>query len=99
MRSTDEHLNYWGDRYVASGLLARVPFDRFLAMSVDARERLLAMQCACHAALQQAEAELPPEVELHDQHLVAPMRPGLRRWLKPWYMIRRRGGRRSHARR
>lgn len=88
-RHTDEHLNWWGDRFCQAGMAAQMPFQLFMAMPVSVRERELAYHQASRAAEAVADQALPATTELHDQHLVDPMRPTTRKWARPWFFAGR----------
>lgn len=94
---TDEELNYWGDQFVAAELSVAVSFGSFIALPVARRRDLVERATRYQAQRVEAEGDLPATTEIHGAHLVDPMRPTLRRWLRPWYLIaRRREQRRGH---
>lgn len=80
----DEQLDYWAERFIASGLRVVMTFGAFMDLNVPLRERRLS-----HAAqatfLQEGIERRFPDAALHGHVLVDPMRHGKRELRRPWF--------------
>ena len=85
----DATLEYWGERFVRSGLPDVMTFERFLALSPDLRERRLT-RAAIEAAMQERAERACPDAELHGERLIDPMCHGKPRLLYRPLFFRRR---------
>lgn len=86
----DETLEYWGDRFVASGLRVVTTFEDFMQMSPPLRNRRL-VQCAQVRVLQERIERRLPDAGLRDSVLVDPIHHGKRVNRKPWWFRAYRG--------
>lgn len=71
---TDEHLNFWGDRFAQSALRGCMRFDQFVEMNPALRERKLHM--AEQSAQQEIERKLLarlPDVVMRGDQLIEPL--------------------------
>lgn len=84
MTYTDEHLNYWADRFVESGLRAVTTFEAFMALSPPLRNRRL-VHCTQVRVLQERIEGALPDAGLHGSVLVDPVHHGKRKYRKPWW--------------
>lgn len=91
----DEHLEYWGDRFVAAGLAELMQFQAFMALTSARKRRLLGSVRVMRSAIVHVE-RLEPEAELHGLPL-APMRPRDAAKRQPWYVTVRNRLRRRRA--
>ncbi len=80
---TDEHLDHWGDRFVAAGLADVMSFRRFMAMAPVRRERHIARMELLAAA--QRRTTCPPDAVVHGDRLIDPMHHGMRRLRNKFY--------------
>ncbi|HRQ63914.1 MAG TPA: hypothetical protein PKZ76_03470 [Xanthomonadaceae bacterium] len=81
---SDDHLEYWGNRFVTAGLAGMMAFEAFMRMPTGHKRLVLAQTRLVQDAVCAID-ELQPEAELHGYPL-ARMRtqPGPRR--QPWYV-------------
>lgn len=102
MRHEDEHLQYWGDRFVSAGLRACGTFDEFMRLSPQLRERRLFGAQSAQALQERIERRLPGAV-LRNGVLIEPVHPVSREhrhpwWYRVWRKVSRVHGRRGFSR-
>lgn len=84
MRHSDEHLDYWGDCFVAVSGSEHMDFQRFLALPGERRISLLNQWANREGAEAAAEQVLPEGTELHGGVLRDPMRHYPTRTRRSW---------------
>lgn len=91
MSYPDEHIHYWAEQYIASGMRACTTFDAFMRLSVPMRERRIS-QSRHLLTLQERMERQVPDAGLRDNVLVDPIHHGTRERRRPWFyrLYRRR---------
>lgn len=80
----DATLNYWADRFVASGVVRWISFERFIALSIAQRETILLFGEHSDHLQVRMERQLP-DAALHNGTLIDPFHHGVRRVKRPWF--------------
>jgi len=84
MRHEDEHLDFWGEQFMASGMRAVTTFEAFMQWSPQLRERRLAGAHYAQSLQEQIEREVP-DAALRNSILVEPIHQCRREHHAPWW--------------